>query len=130
MSATDSHSRRGGRAPLGALVALCAMTLAGLAVRLTGIEFCLPHMRENDSEIVTQVAHLRGKPLKSKSSRVFYATYPMMTALATWAATSQCLCQVTETPPPWRLSCPRSPLSVAEGDESVSSRSKPPERAA
>ena len=88
MGVLDPVSSRAGRAPLGALLLLAAMTLAGLAVRLTGIEFCLPHMRENDSEIVTQVTHLRGKPLKTKISRVFYATYPMMTALATWAATS------------------------------------------
>jgi hypothetical protein len=77
-----------GGAPRGVLVALCALLFAGLAVRLTGVEFCLPHMRENDHEIVTQVEHLRGKPLKTKSSRVFYATYPLLTAVATWAATS------------------------------------------
>ena len=70
------------------LAALAALFLSGLAIRLLGIEFCLPHMREMDSEIVTQVSHLRGKPLRGKTNRIFYATYPMMTAVCTWVGTS------------------------------------------
>jgi len=86
----DRHPPPGARArtPGLALALLLALTAAGLAIRLVGTEFCLPHIREMDSEIVTQVSHLRGKPLRSKSSRVFYATYPLLTALCTWIGTS------------------------------------------
>ena len=48
------------------VVALVLLTAAALLIRLLGTDFCLPHIREMDSEITTQVAHLRGKPLGTR----------------------------------------------------------------
>lgn len=92
----DDHQRRAARPGAGVLAALAALFLVGLGIRLLGVDFCLPHMREMDSEIVTQVSHLRGKPLRTRTNRIFYATYPMLTAACTWLGTSP---PVPEVPP-------------------------------
>ena len=76
------------RTPLVVVGLLALLYLSGLGVRFLGVDFCLPHMREMDSEIVTQLSHLRGKPLRSKTNRTYYATYPMIPAVVAWAATS------------------------------------------
>lgn len=76
-------------APRLQIFALLLLTLGGLGIRLLGTDFCLPHIREMDSEIITQVEHFRGKPLGTRVVREYYGTYPMIIAATAWAFTSK-----------------------------------------
>lgn len=61
------------------LITLC---LAGLGLRLTGVDYGLPCREEMDAEIVTQVQHMRGRELDLDRS-IKYGTYPLLIAKLT-----------------------------------------------
>jgi len=65
--------------------ALILLTALALGVRMLGLDFGLPHMKEKDAEIVSQTSHYRGMELLGKAVKTTYGTYPTLIAMITVA---------------------------------------------
>ena len=80
--AGDARNAIGSATRLPHLAVLAALMLTALVLRLVGLDFGLPHMLEQDTEIPNQVLSLRDGRDNAAIRRDF-GTYPLLTAYAT-----------------------------------------------